>query len=165
MADSAKKSAVSAKKWWVSKMSSFSKKYAVSAKLAESAKMCRLSKNERIQQNMCCASTTCWFSKKPWWWLSIYAVSAKIWWVSNKWADSARVRDTLIRRRPHVNIDWHLVSVARQRHALRPLCLHHGFNAVLISWTYILVVSIFVIIIYSTIKYSMFKISEWNKEN
>ena len=42
-------------------------------------------------------------------------------------------RRTLTRRRPHVDFDRHLVSVTRQRRALRPLWLHHRFNAVRIS--------------------------------
>ena len=47
---------------------------------------------------------------------------------------------TLIQHQPCVDFDRHLVYVAQQRCALRPLYLHHRFNTILISRAYVLVV-------------------------
>ena len=66
------------------------------------------------------------------------SVSAKLWWVSIKSADLAKVRDTL---GPDADRMWTLISIwflwhGSGRHALPSLCLHHRFYAMLIFWVH-----------------------------
>jgi len=77
-------------------MSWFSKKYATHFDPTPTA--CGL----WPASGFCCAAAV-----RTSWWLSIYAVSAKIWWVINKWA----VRRTLTGRQTTVYRMWTLTGI------------------------------------------------------